>query len=478
MFRQNVSRFGLATHLALAAALPAALAQFVSVHALSVSMLWVSLAAWVWMMFEPSVLSGETISRARSRMFGRMVRDPFVWFMVLAVLFSLIRWLNSGVALFYDAEKSIWSVKEPAMSMMPASSGDAGFLPFATAVVLATVIAGVRHALGRNARIWFGVAAGAFSAIGGLAAVISVAFGVEAFKSAALMSFGQPWFSGTAFALILPVSIACGIEAEERGLTKARLLFAFAVAGNAVAAFVFLPVLLAVGYLLISVVVAAVSLALCRNRAGAAACARAASMLAFGIVGAVSAVMVPSYKDIVQEKMKGINPEKAFTLELADRNEALQRVSLAMWKDFQWGGVGVGAFKLQAPFYVAKEDWQVLPPRPEQSSNGYFTLIAERGIVGSLFWLVGIGFLIFAWVARLAESLEWHRTQEEGRAWVFCLPAVVWAGLAVLVAALADAWFSSGFPLTALPVCVASAMALAAASFPKMKRNRAKETKD
>ena len=478
MFRLNVSRFGLATHLALAAALPAALAQFVSAHTLSVSMLWISLSAWIWIVFEPSVLSGETVARARSRVFGRMIRDPFVWFMILSVLFAFARWLNSGVALFYDAEKTLWSVKEPAMSMMPASSGDAGFLPFAVSIVLTTVIAGVRHALGRNARIWFGVTTGAFSAIGGLAAVICVAFGVEAFRDAALTNFSQPCFAGTAFALILPVLIACGIEAEERGLTKARLLFAFAVAGNAVAAFVFLPIILAIGYLMISVVVAFASLALCKRREGAAACARATSMLAFGIVGAVSAVMVPSYKNIVQEKMTGLDPEKAFTLELADRNEALQRVSLAMWKDFQWGGVGVGAFKLHAPFYVAKEDWQVLPPRPEQSFNGYFTLIAERGIVGSLFWLVGIGVLVFFWVARLVESLKWHRVQEEGRAWVFCVPSVVWAGLAVLVAGLVDTWFSSGFPLTALPVCVASAMTLAAASFPKMKRKRAKEMKD
>ena len=478
MFRLNVSKFGLATHLALAAALPAALAQFVSVRTLSVSMMWVSLVAWIWIAFEPSVLSGETVSRARSRVFGRMIRDPFVWFMILSVLFAFVRWINSGVALFYDAEKTLWSVKEPTMSMMPASSGDAGFLPFAVSVVLATVIVGVRHALGRNARIWFGVTMGAFSAIGGLAAAVCVAFGIETFKAAASMNFGVPWFSGTAFALILPVSIACGVEAEERGITKARLLFALAVAGNAVASFVFLPALLALGYLLISVIVATVSLALCKNRAGAAACARAASMIAFGIVGALSAVMAPSYKGIVQEKIQGVNIENAFTPALDDRNEALQRVSLAMWKDFQWGGVGVGAFKLQAPFYVAKEDWQVLPPRLEQGPNGYFSLIAERGIVGALFWLVGIGFLLFFWVARLVESLQWHRTQEEGRAWIFCVPSVVWAGLAVLVAGLADAWFSSGFPLTALPVSVVSAMMLAASSFPKMKRQRAKEMKD
>ena len=89
MFRLNVSRFGLATHLALAAALPAALAQFVSAHTLSVSMLWISLSAWIWIVFEPSVLSGETVSRARSRVFGRMILDPFVWFMILSVLFIL-----------------------------------------------------------------------------------------------------------------------------------------------------------------------------------------------------------------------------------------------------------------------------------------------------------------------------------------------------------------------------------------------------
>ena len=76
------------------------------------------------------------------------------------------------------------------------------------------------------------------------------------------------------------------------------------------------------------------------------------------------------------------------------------------------------------------------------------------------------------------ESLKWHMEQEEGRAWVFCIPSVVWTGFAVLVAGLVDTWFSSGFPLTALPVCVASAMTLAAASFPKMKRKRAKEMKD
>ena len=477
MFHHSVSRFGLATHLALAAALPAALTQFVSTDFLSVSMLWVSLAAWIWMLFEPSVLAGETVSRARARMINSVIRDPFAWFMLLATLFAFVRWLNSDIRLFYDAEKTVWAVKDPSVSIMPGSVGVSGFFPFVTAVTVSTIVVGVRHALGRNARIWFGVMTGAFAAVGGLASVICVALGNEPLRNAALATYGSASFAGSAFAMILPVSVACGIAAEERGITKARLLFAFAVAGNAAAAFVFLPILMCVSYLLFSAVVSILALVLCRRREGAAACARAASMLAFGIVGAVSAVMVPSYKEIVQEKTAGLDVEKAFPPALTDRNDALNRVSIAMWKDHQWRGVGVGGFKLQAPFYANHDDWQVLPPRPDLPSNGYLVILTERGIVGAIFWVVGLGFLFGSWVLRLVDSIKWHGNRDEGRSWFFTVPTVVWAGIAVLVGLFVDAYFSSGIVLTSLPVCGAAAMTLAASSFPKMKK-RDKEIKD
>ena len=477
MFHHSVSRFGLATHLALAAALPAALAQFVSVDFLAVSMLWVSLAAWIWMLFEPSVLAGETVSRARARMIGGIVKNPFVWFLILTVLFAFIRWLNSDIRLFYDAEKAIWSVKAPSASIMPGSSGDSGFFPFSCVVTISTVVIGVIHALGKNARIWFGVMTGVFSAIGALAAVICVAMGNEYFKGEAAATYGAASFVGSAFAMILPVSIACGIEAEERGITGARLLFALSVAGNLAASFVFLPLPMSISYLLLSAIVSIVGLVLCKRRHGGAACARAASMLAFGIIGAVSSVMVPSYKETVQSKMAEMNVEKVIPPALADRNEVLNRISVSMWKDHQWGGVGVGAFKLQVPFYADREDWQVLPSRPESPSNGYFSILAERGIVGSLFWVAGIAFLAGIWALRLAGSVQWYRCQDESKAWFFCMPVAVWVGPAVLVGLSADAYFSSGISLTSLPVYGAASMALAASSFPK-KKNRDNVIKD
>ena len=470
MLCQNVSKYGLATHLALAAALPAALAQFVSAGALACTMLWVALMAFIWTLMEPSVFAGETVSAARWRVVRGMLRDPLAWFLALAVGFAFCRWLNSDVKLAFDAEAASWAVKEPSVTFLPASSGDAGFLPFALTLVAMPVILGVKHALGRNARLWFGIFAGAVSAVGALTAVIYAGLDVQPFKAAALASFGATSFAGSMYALFLPVTVACGIEAEERGMTKARLVFAFAVAGNAIGAYVFLPPILSIPYLSLSAIVAAIALVLAKQRANAASMARAASMLLFGVIAAVFVFMVLPSDDIQGRKVEGLEFEKAFTPALSDRNDALRRVSKTMWIGHPWAGVGVGAFGLQAPFCAVKDDWTVLPPEPKDGSNGYFTLIAERGIVGGVMWLGGIAFLCWFWCARLVGAFLWQKAQDEGRSFVLNMPAVAWAGPLVLVACAADAWFSSGFPLTPLATCVVAAMPLAAASFPKVKR--------
>ena len=475
MLYQNVSKYGLATHLAFAAALPAALTQFVSVTALSVAILWVSLLACIWMLMEPSVFSGETISAARSRVLRGVLRDPFAWILWVSCLFALIRWLNSGVRLAFDAENSVWQIKEPAVSFLPASTGNSALLPLALMVAAAVVVIGVRHALGKNARIWFGVFSGAISAVGAFAAVVCAGLEMEPFKALAFSEFGSRFFIGSMFALFLPITVACGVEAEECGMTKARLVFAWAVGGNAVGAFVFLPGILGFGYLAASALVALMALFRLKKRAGAAACARAASMVAFGVVIAVFSAVLPPYAKIQESKLEGLDVEKAFPAALADRNSVLHGISKSMWLEYPWSGVGVGAFRLHAPFFASKEDWSVLPPEPKDGSNGYFTLIAERGICGALMWLIGIGFLLQFWISRLVGSIAWHKSQDDARAWFFCVPTVVWTGPLVLVLFAVDAWFSSGFPLTPLSACLIAAMSLSAASFPRVKRSKNNE---
>ena len=470
MLYQNVSKYGLATHLALAAALPAALAQFVSNGILACTILWVSLIALFWFLMEPSVFSGETVSGARSRVVRGVLKDPIAWFFLFAILFAFVRWLNSGVRLVFDAEKSIWSVAEAAIPFLPASSGSEGFLPLALAVAIAVVVLGVKHALGRNARLWFGIFAGAISATGALAAVICAGLDMAPFNASALSGFGAISFPGSMFAMFLLLTVACGIEAEGRGMTKARLVFAWGVAGNVMGSFVFLPSLLSIAYLSLSVIVAVIELAVLKRYAGAATTARAASMIAFGVIVAVFVVMMPQYSDIQAKKSEGFDVEKAFPPALSDRNEALCRIAKVMWLEQPWAGVGVGAFGMHAQFCASKEDWTVLPPDPKEGSNGYFTIIAERGIVGAIVWVVAIGLLVWFWVSRLIGSFVWQKSQDEGRSWLLNVPVVVWVGPLVMVSCLADAWFSASFSRTPLPLCAVAAMVLGAASFPKVKK--------
>ena len=260
-------------------------------------------------------------------------------------------------------------------------------------------------------------------------------------------------------------------------MTKCRLVFAWAVAGNGLGAYFFLPGILCVAYLAISILIAVISLVILKIRSGAAASARAASMLAFGVILAIFSAILPPFSDVMKTKSESLDVEKMFAPALMDRNEALSRISKAIWHEHPWGGAGVGAFVLEAPFFASKEDWSVLPPQPSIGSNGFYTLIAERGIAGVLLWAIGIGLLVYFWGARLVGSLVWQKQQDEGRSWFMNVPSVVWAGPLVLLAAVADAFFSSGFPLTGVSACVTTAMPLAAASFPKAKKNAVNDDK-
>ena len=185
MFRKLISKYGLATHLALLAALPVALTPFVNAAAVAVTTLWLAFFAALWIFAEPSVRPSERQSEARLRVISGTLRDPIAWFFFVAVLFALVRWLNGGVRMAYDAETSSWSIAAAAIPFFPASVGSEGLLPLAVAVAAAVMVCGIRQGLGYNARIWFGFAAAMVAGAGGLAAAICAACDVPAFSKAA-----------------------------------------------------------------------------------------------------------------------------------------------------------------------------------------------------------------------------------------------------------------------------------------------------
>ena len=105
MILKIISKYGLAAHLGFLAASPVAFAPFLDAGALGRLVLCLSLFAAVWMLFDPSLRMGEHSADARKRVAMELVRDPFLWFFMLVLVFAVVRWLNSGIVLRYDAEQ-------------------------------------------------------------------------------------------------------------------------------------------------------------------------------------------------------------------------------------------------------------------------------------------------------------------------------------------------------------------------------------
>ena len=105
MFPRLITRYGLATHLALLASLPFVLFPFLSRECLALMIFCLSGITFLCLLVEPSMRAGEHLSIARRRVLGSMVRDVIFWFFILALAVSFVRYLNSGVAADYQVQQ-------------------------------------------------------------------------------------------------------------------------------------------------------------------------------------------------------------------------------------------------------------------------------------------------------------------------------------------------------------------------------------
>ena len=105
MFPRLITRYGLATHLALLASLPFVLFPFLSEARLAEVIFCLSGITFLCLLVEPSMRAGEHLSIARRRVLGSLVRDVMFWFFILAIAVSFVRYFNSGVAADYRVEQ-------------------------------------------------------------------------------------------------------------------------------------------------------------------------------------------------------------------------------------------------------------------------------------------------------------------------------------------------------------------------------------
>ncbi|MBR1588640.1 MAG: hypothetical protein IJ658_09985 [Kiritimatiellae bacterium] len=476
MFQKLITKYGLATHLALLASLPFALHPFLSGRGLGITTLWLSGIALLWLLVEPSILAGERLSGARARVRREIACDPLFWCFLVVIAFAAMRWLNSGIALRYDAEQAVWAVAPPAVDMLPASAGDAGFVPFAVVVGIAVLSLGLLHGLGLAARVSFGMTAGFFFGVAGLVCAGSACLGNETFVQLAQMGFlprppvAPVPFYGTSFGLALLLSLVAGLQAEGRKWSASRLFFCVAVAGNLAGLLFFTPPILAIGYLAATSLFMVFAFVHLSRHGSPGGVAYSLTMIVFGSALAICLLFAMAPDNVVKAKTEGVDFAAAFPDAYRQVSSLLNGLGRSMWNQSPWRGAGVGAFNLQAQFLAEKADWELLAPGVSSALNGYWTVLAERGILGCML-LAGIGcMLVFEWGRSLVRAVAIVRAREDADIFIFACTPMAWVAMLALALFCAEALFSPVFSCSVALFAVVAVVALSAASFPRVPR--------
>lgn len=326
MFRKLISKYGLATHLALLAAIPVAITPFLAAQAVALATLWLALFAVVWLFAEPSVRAGERHSDARLRVVSGVLRDPIAWFFFIAVVISFLRWLNGGIKMAYDAETSSWSVAPAVIPFFPGSVGSEGLLPLAVVVAAFVLVCGIRQGLGLNARIWFGFFAATVAGVGGMAAAICAICDIPAFAKAASGGFPDAPFWGSLFAPWVFFALATGVHAEVRRWGGVRILSCVAVSGCVAALVFFTPPLIAAVYLVVAILFSMFCLVWTGRVSASGAAARCFVFLVFGSAVVVFLMLTLSSDEFRAAKLSALDPAIALTDAWRETSAALSRL--------------------------------------------------------------------------------------------------------------------------------------------------------
>ena len=478
MIQKFLSKYGLSVHLAVLAALPLALTPFLTAATLGSVILWLSAFVAVWLFTEPSLRRGEHISSSRVRLRHELVRDPFFWFLLIVLVYALVRWLNSGIATIYNPEQGEWLVRNPPWAGFPGSTAAGGFLPWCTALATTLVVLGLRNAVGASARVTFGVVGAFVAGLGGLVAASCACAGIKFFAEATKAGFEQAPFWASSFGVWLVVGIVSGAAAESVKWSFARIPYIFGVAGNLAALVFFAPPLVAVAWLLVAAGALAFSLVYVSRTSSMGAVTRCGVLVAFGMSIPVFMIMTFMPQGFMDFKSMNLNPGVAFPETYASMSESLTRIAKSMWLSHPWFGVGEGAFPLHLPFLAEKADWAVLPVKPEFATNGLLMVLAERGVFGVLLMALGLGMLIVFYVLNLIGGHNWHRRRDEGAPFIFSVPPAAWVLPFAMLPFVPEMFFS---PILNGPTFILTAvvpLALSASSFPRGRLSSASTAKN
>ena len=456
--QQLFAKYGLAAHLAILAVAPLFLFPFFGEGACVSVLLWLSAPAAFWVLLEPSVRMGEHLSDSRRRVAWSVFHDPLFWVALSLVVFTGLRALNTGVALAYDAEKSVWAVSSPEVALFPGSVGATGQVPFAAAVAFTILVQGCRHALGRSARMAFLLLVSFLSGLAAVTAVLAVFWGCpEALAVLKTTDGSLSSFVGLSFGLYLLAGTVALAASFEQKWAAAPVLLTLSIGGNAAGVLAFSPVYLVVGLAVLELALFAYSLVYARSGAQASGAVKqlALVVIALTLGGLMLAALLP--QNVQMERIRAFRNLYLFPMGFWPRRAALSAAAFKSWVAHLWAGTGVASFPIGSRFVLLPGDWKLFPRGAQFVSNGWWQVLSERGLVGFVFIVLPFGFLFFTYCRRLVGGL---------RAWTFPHPACLLAVWALVIFIGVGFFDNSPFRADVL-LATGALMAVSAAAFPR-----------
>ena len=460
-----IAKYGLAAHLALLAVAPLFLFPFFADGIVTETLLWLSLVSVLWMVFEPSMRAGESLSDSRRRVAKAILRDPLSWTLLVMVVFSGFRALNTGIALSYNAETAVWYVSDQVFPLLPGSVEGSGGLPFSATVAFSVLLMACRHSLGRAARQFFLLVSSSLAGLAAAICLLLLRIGASGWMRTLLPSSDgfECSFAGFVFGLYLIAGLIALVAVFGQNWGgKALAPAVLAIGGTLAGAVAFAPPYLSLAIVAVSLLTLVYVLVFSSRSFHAAELFRIVlfSIVALVLGGLFAAVALPG--GVWAERLSQLSEYKFFPDQFWKVREGLSAIAFKSRISHLWLGTGVSSFPLDFRIHEQAQDWDLLPRGVTAVANGWWLLLAERGVVGLMLFVLPFAFLLFTYVRRLIGGIS---------RWELPSPACIVAPLVLLL--FVAAAFVDCSPLRVDVLLVTgSLMTISAASFPRLRRGR------
>lgn len=401
-----VSKYALAAHLAVMAVAPLFLLPFAGSFATATVLLWLSAFGFIWLLMEPSRRRAEMPHNARMRVGKAVLRDPLFWFSLVLIVYAGVRALNGGIRLAYDAELMVWSVQPPVFSLMPGCVDGSGYFPFVAVVAVSVIFQAARHALGRSARAAFLLVGSVLSALAALVLAFAVSYQCPMVLALAQCPVSVASYLGTAFGLQLLGGVVALFSSVENKWMKVEPFAVLGLVGNSIGLVLFSPSITIVAFLAALLLMAGISFPLSRKTFEGSGSFRCALAMLLVLLAPALYAMATSDMPAMGAKVDGIKELSLFEKGFLGLRETLSAIALKTWKANPWIGTGLSSFPMDIRFMAAAEDWAVVSPSQQTALNGFWQLLAERGVIGALMIAVAVGMLLWTYVVRLVGSFS------------------------------------------------------------------------